>query len=251
MEGCIKLPAFQFYPGDWMKDPALRSVSFAARGLWMDMLCLIHEVNQNGKLVLANGKPIGKAQLARMVGGSEQEISELLQELEDSGVCSRDEKGAYFSRRMERDQAMRAMRRACGAKGGNPNLVKQKSKPQVNQNPTPSVSSSDDSETHASLPVELPPGFPATESEAKALSAVAGVPEDFALQTWTKAMSRGGTDAKGQPIRSFRHYLAIEFSYERQRKNQQSTTNNQNSKRGPDRSKGTLNEGTACDYAQV
>jgi hypothetical protein len=238
-----------------MKDPALRSVSFAARGLWMDMLCLIHEVNQNGKLVLANGKPIGKAQLARMVGGSEKEVSGLLQELEDAGVCSRDEKDCIVSRRMSRDQALRAKRRACGALGGNPNLVKQKTTTKDNQNQTPSSSSSssDDIEPHAppekpaDVPVELPAGFPATESEAKAQAAVAGVPNDFAVQTWTKAMSRGGCDAKGQPIRSFRHYLSIEFSYERQRTSQNSATGKPGSRRGPDRNEGTYNANNTDD----
>ncbi len=44
----MKLPSFQFYPGDWMKDPALRSVSLEARGLWMDMLCLLFESVRRG-----------------------------------------------------------------------------------------------------------------------------------------------------------------------------------------------------------
>jgi hypothetical protein len=44
----MKLPSFQFYPGDWMKDPALRSVSLEARGLWIDMLCLLFESGRRG-----------------------------------------------------------------------------------------------------------------------------------------------------------------------------------------------------------
>lgn len=32
-------PAFQFYPGDWLKDPALRMCSPATRGIWVDLLC--------------------------------------------------------------------------------------------------------------------------------------------------------------------------------------------------------------------
>ncbi len=31
-ESIMKLPSFQFYPGDWMKDPSLRSVSRAIPG---------------------------------------------------------------------------------------------------------------------------------------------------------------------------------------------------------------------------
>ncbi len=47
-ESIMKLPSFQFYPGDWMKDPSLRSVSLEARGLWMDMLCLLFESVRRG-----------------------------------------------------------------------------------------------------------------------------------------------------------------------------------------------------------
>lgn len=36
----MKLPSFQFYPGDWMKDPSLRSVSLEARGL-LDGQCSV------------------------------------------------------------------------------------------------------------------------------------------------------------------------------------------------------------------
>lgn len=43
-----KKPSFQFYPGDWLKDTALRLCSPAARGIWMDMLCLLHECPQRG-----------------------------------------------------------------------------------------------------------------------------------------------------------------------------------------------------------
>ena len=47
-----------FYPGDWFKDPALRSVSLAARGLWIDMLCLMFEGDHRGYLPHATGKPV-------------------------------------------------------------------------------------------------------------------------------------------------------------------------------------------------
>ena len=32
-------PSFQFYPDDWISDPALRRVNLAARGLWLEILC--------------------------------------------------------------------------------------------------------------------------------------------------------------------------------------------------------------------
>jgi len=66
--------------------------------------------------------------------------------------------------------------------------------------------------------VELPHGFPATGEEAKIAAMFVGCPEDFAVDTWNKAMSRGGSDAKGQPIRSWRHYLASEWKFQTNRK---------------------------------
>jgi biotin operon repressor len=114
----MKLPSFQFYPGDWMKDPALRSVSPEARGLWIDMLCLLFESGRRGYLQHMAGKPVSDEQLARMTGSSSGQVSRLLQELEDSGVFSRTEHGMIYSRRMIRDERKRAACGEAGRKGG-------------------------------------------------------------------------------------------------------------------------------------
>ena len=57
----VKRPAFQFYPGDWRKDVQLRSCSVAARGLWIDLLCVAHECEPYGHLMI-NGRPMTPAQ---------------------------------------------------------------------------------------------------------------------------------------------------------------------------------------------
>ncbi len=106
------MPAFQFYPGDWMKDPSLRACSAAARGLWMDMLCLMFESDRRGFLQAPNGKPYSPDQLARMTGCSPDEVSHLLAELETSGVFSRTKNGTIFSRRLKRDEELRAENRS-------------------------------------------------------------------------------------------------------------------------------------------
>lgn len=119
-----KLPAFQFYPGDWMKDPALRSVSLAARGLWIDMLCLMHESARRGYLQHATGKPVTAEQLARMTGCSTDDVSRLLQELTTSGVFSCTEHGVIYSRRFVREENKRRLCSEAGKKGGgNPSLT--------------------------------------------------------------------------------------------------------------------------------
>ncbi len=114
----MKLPSFQFYPGDWMKDPGLRSVSLEARGLWIDMLCLLFESGRRGYLQHRTGKPVTEEQLARMTGCSSGQVSRLLRELEDSGVFSRTEHGMIYSRRMIRDERKRAECSEAGKKGG-------------------------------------------------------------------------------------------------------------------------------------
>lgn len=106
-----KLPSMQFYPGDWMKDPAVRACSLPARGLWIDMLCLMHESCERGYLQHQNGKAVNNEQLARMVGCSVNAASRLVRELEDAGVFSRTETGVIYSRRQVRDEETRSKTR--------------------------------------------------------------------------------------------------------------------------------------------
>lgn len=137
----MKRPAFQFYPSDWRKDSGLRLCSLAARGLWVELMCIAHESEEYGKLK-QNGRGFSHKTLAKLVGLSPQTTLKLLKELEENGVFSRDEDGAIYSRRMVRDEELRKIRVEAGSKGGNPillgNLVKQNGK----QKPTPSSSSS-------------------------------------------------------------------------------------------------------------
>lgn len=105
-------------------------------------------------------------------------------------------------------------------------------------------------------PVELPRGFPETAAAAMVHADFVGCPPVFAETTWTKASSRGGRDAKDVPIRSFRHYLANEWVYERGRiekdkKNGGKPNGTQNRRthvERVDRNIGTCNEGSAADY---
>lgn len=149
-----KLPAFQFYPGDWMKDPSLRSCSLAARGLWIDMICMMHESDRRGYLVHVTGVPITEGELARIVGSTQKDTRARLMELGRAGVYSMTDEGVIYSRRVVRDEDARRRCRDNGRKGGNPALLGLSDKggvnPPVNQpdnqtaNPdlTPSSSSS-------------------------------------------------------------------------------------------------------------
>jgi len=117
----MKQPWLKFFPSDWRADPALRMCSLAARGLWIEMLCLMHEARPHGSL-LVNGKPVTPARLANLVGAGVAEVEGFLAELEEAGVFSRDESGALYSRRMRRDEERAAVNRVNGRAGGNPSL---------------------------------------------------------------------------------------------------------------------------------
>lgn len=125
-----------------MKDPAVRAVSLEARGLWIDMLCLMHESPRRGYLCHANGKPITNDQLARQVGASAAVVGRRIKEMEDAGVFSRTDEQVIYCRRMVRDEEIRLIRKEAGKLGGNPILVKHKSTTELKQIRTPSSSSS-------------------------------------------------------------------------------------------------------------
>lgn len=114
----------KFYPADWRADPMLRVCSIGARGLWMELLSLMHESARYGHL-LVNGKEPTDRQLSALVAVSATELPGLLSELEDAGVFSRDRNGAIYSRRMIRDEKKAEHARKVGKKGGNPTLAKQ------------------------------------------------------------------------------------------------------------------------------
>lgn len=150
-----KRPSFQFYPGDWLRDTALRTCSVAARGLWIEMICLMHEGQPYGHLKVGE-KVIDARTLARMVGSNPRTIRSLLDQLLHANVCEKSSDGTIISRRMIRDEEIRTKRAEGGRKGGNPSLMKPSKvasevHPKVNLPPnlglTPSSSSASSSAT--------------------------------------------------------------------------------------------------------
>lgn len=95
-------PWIKFYPRDWRGDQALRLVSLPARGLWMEMLCVMHEATPYGHLTV-NGQPVGDADLARLVGATVAEVQALLVELRAAGVCRQTRGGVIYSKRLIAD----------------------------------------------------------------------------------------------------------------------------------------------------
>mgnify|MGYP003382356446 CR=1 FL=1 len=116
-------PWLKFYPSDWRADPALRMCSVAARGLWIEMLCVMHEATPYGSMRV-NGRAVSDSQIAILAGASIDDVTIWLAELESAGAFSRDDDGVIFSRRMQRDKAKAESDKKNGKRGGNPELGK-------------------------------------------------------------------------------------------------------------------------------
>lgn len=114
-------PWIKWFPADWRQEPSLRMCSRAARSLWFDMLCLMHEATPYGYLVIT-GRPITPEQLAHIFGDKPRDVVKWLEEMESAHVFSRDEQGRIYSRRMINDKAKRAKNISNGGKGGNPDI---------------------------------------------------------------------------------------------------------------------------------
>lgn len=188
-------PSFQFYPADWRKDAELQSCSMTARGLWHEMLCIMHECEPYGELRV-NGNPMSTGQLARLVGMSMAECKRTLAELETAGVPSKTDDGAYFSRRMKRDEELRNARAVGGeagaehgikgaehgAKGGRPRKETGDKKPPLNPPPSSSTSSSASTDTSS------------LRSDVSAEPQAARAPEPLGLPVITLPTNREGRE---------------------------------------------------------
>lgn len=131
-------PWVKWYTRDWRGDPPLRMCSFAARGLWIDLLSLMAESRAFGFLLIEGVIPTHR-QLAGLIGGSEKDIAKLVKELGNANVYSITGQpmpddvaalipddmpdGVMLSRRMVRDKAKADADSANGKGGGNPQLT--------------------------------------------------------------------------------------------------------------------------------
>lgn len=99
-----KFPAFQYYTGDWMKDPNLSMCSPATRGIWIDLICAMHELGRCGQV-------IGTVdQLCRLGRCTSAEMSAAIAELRETRTATVSERDGRFTvenRRMRREHSER------------------------------------------------------------------------------------------------------------------------------------------------
>lgn len=119
MASADKYQWMQFFASDWLLEPTLNVTGFAAKGLWIDMLCVMWKQPTKGVL------PGDLATVAALVRADVETIAPLLIELARNRVFSygRDisntlPPGAIVCRRMYRKFHVQLARKAAGRSGG-------------------------------------------------------------------------------------------------------------------------------------
>lgn len=215
-----KLPAFQFYTGDWMKDANLRRCTHAAKGVWIDILCLMFDSEERGVLV-SRRRAWDDDEIVLAVGGDSAVVRAGLEELTSKGVAARRKDGALYSKRMVDDEDKRRKDRVNGSKGGNKDLLAKKAEAEaankrdnqgVNPNinpeipPSSSSSSSDDNikkEENASLLAK-----PQDVEEALAYAGDRPGYQPEVVRHWYASRDSAGWErVNGVPVRNWRSDL--------------------------------------------
>jgi len=138
-----KLPALQFYTGDWRKDPGVQALDHELKGIWIDLLCIMHESPERGRLVLPDGTSFPDDGIARNLGLDEATWKQKRSKLLAYGVASEDEAGVLYNRRMVKDERLRQARAYAGSIGGKAKKTPQpESKTEANRGSSVSSSSS-------------------------------------------------------------------------------------------------------------
>ena len=110
---------------DWLGDQAVRRLTPAERGVWIDLLALAAASNPVGYVCDEKGRPLTHEEIARVTGAaSPVEVAELIKGILEKGAASRDRSGRLFNRRMVRDAEIAAKRRLNGRLGGNATALK-------------------------------------------------------------------------------------------------------------------------------
>lgn len=92
----------KFVWDDWRNDASLQSCDLSTKGLWMDLLSLMFSSERQGYLQV-NNQPMSLLYLSKKTGVDKRTIEKKLKVLIKNNVCSLDENGIVFSRRMVRE----------------------------------------------------------------------------------------------------------------------------------------------------
>jgi len=97
------LPWFKFHSVDYQEDIGLRRCSLAARGLWVEMMCIIDRYSEPYGFMKDAAGPFDDQFIANKSMCPVADVRKLCKELEQCHVFSRDNDSIIYSRRMVRD----------------------------------------------------------------------------------------------------------------------------------------------------
>lgn len=196
-----KEPWLKFWVDDWLCDLELRRCSPAARGLWIDMICLMHKSKTYGHLSNDLREVAGYAQVSAI------EAKRLLGELETRNIFSRTDTGVIFSRKMVRDDKRRSTLRENGSRGG-PKTWRRLVNPALNQSGSPTTEPATPTPIASGLlPLASDPGSEgktapdnSNAAEIPSLTEVidygngaVGIPPEFCTEFWQWRDERPGS----------------------------------------------------------
>lgn len=152
----------------------------------MEMMCMMHEAEHYGHLEIG-GKSQTNADLIKRFSGQfavhGNHVRALLNELEDNGVFSRTDDGTIYCRRMVRDEHIRQVRAAAGAKGAAAvagrlpdNLPQQNGQQKSGSSSRAPAQSSSSSSVNNSLPLSTPQIEPAPEPHRNGTPSLPDIP---------------------------------------------------------------------------
>lgn len=115
----------KLYPRKWQSDAALRACNANARGVWMELICIMYQSSPKGYLCQPNRitDRLTDSVILRLSGLLENEYRDGIEELERNGVFSRTEHGVVYCRHIVEESRKSAINAENGALGGNPRLI--------------------------------------------------------------------------------------------------------------------------------
>jgi hypothetical protein len=107
----------RWFWSDWSGDPAVRRLTPAERGMWIDLLSIAAVAQPTGYVCDERGNPLSYEEIARFANTTPTDAESLIVGILAKGVASRDRTGRIWNRRMVRDVALSEKRRRSGADG--------------------------------------------------------------------------------------------------------------------------------------
>lgn len=207
----MKFPYLPLFTGDWLKDPALTSCTPMTRGVWIDLLCAMHEKDRSGVIT---GTP---EQLARLGRCTAIEFVVALAEIQAhrvADVSERDGLVTLVNRRMKRERKARQQAAFRQSRHRNKDPVTRPvtlGSPPCHGPPSVSDSVSVSKEQHPEPEARawMPGRKPQDLAECLAMAARIGLGEPEARQWYVDAEAAGWRRGDGTPFDNWPRQMCI------------------------------------------